>query len=109
MNHCCRGKAISIKNLFVCARAVLVCVCVCVCVPGPCMRVRACNLDYPACNAHAPYCDVICDPCGSSKFFDIISETARLSGKKLLNIKCVLIFSTTFVYNIFHSKKKLGR
>ena len=29
--------------------------------------------------------------------------------KKLLNIKCVLIFSMTFVWNISHSKKNLAR
>ena len=28
-------------------------------------------------------------------------------GKRLLNIKCVLIFSTTFVWNISHSKKNI--
>jgi len=29
--------------------------------------------------------------------------------KKLLNIKCVLIFSTTFVQKISHSKKNSAR
>ena len=46
-NHCWRGKAISIKYLCVCVRRA---------------RVRACSLAYPAHNAYAPYCDVICDP-----------------------------------------------
>ena len=56
--------------------------CVCVCpharehVPGRvgvCMSVHACSLAYPACNAYAPYCDVICGPSSPTTFFDIIS------------------------------------
>ena len=33
----------------------------------------------------------------------------RKKKKRLLNINCVLIFSTTFVYNISDSKKNLAR
>jgi hypothetical protein len=56
----------------------LVCVCVraCMWIPGcvaACMRVRACSLANPACNAYAPYCDVICGPSVSATFVDIIS------------------------------------
>ena len=40
---------------------------------GVCMRVHACSLANPACNAYAPCCDVICGPSGSTIFFDIIS------------------------------------
>ena len=40
---------------------------------GMCMRVRACSLANPACNAYAPYCDVICVPSASTQFLDIIS------------------------------------
>ena len=57
-----------------------VCVCVhlrtCVHVPGHVgmrMRVRAYNLAYPACNAYASFCDVICNPTVDTIFFDIIS------------------------------------
>ena len=32
-----------------------------------------------------------------------------ICGKKSRNIKCVLIFSTTLISNIFHSKKKSER
>jgi len=54
-NHCCTGKAISIKN------------CECVC-------VRACaRLIYAACNATVPYFIVTCGLSGSTKFFHIIS------------------------------------
>ena len=40
---------------------------------GVCMRIRACSLAYPAHYAYASYCDVICGPSVSIKFFDIIS------------------------------------
>jgi hypothetical protein len=70
-----------------------------------CMRVRACSLTYPTCNFYAPYYDVICCPSGSTIFFDIISQTARFWTNVIEGKRCVLIFSTTFVYNISHSKK----
>ena len=42
--------------------------------------------------------------------FLTLSNKHHTSGKKnLLIIKCVLIFSTTFVWNISHSKKKWAR
>ena len=64
-NHCCCGKAISITSFCVCVNA-WGC-------PSAWMRVRACSLAYPACNAYAPRCDVICGPSSSTIFFDIIS------------------------------------
>jgi hypothetical protein len=54
---------------------------------------------------------VSCDLPGSTVFVHIISQTARLSKKKN-NIEyemCFLIFSTTFVWNISHSKKNAAR
>ena len=39
--------------------------------PGAC--ACSCSLVNPACNAYAPYCDVICGPSVSTTFFDIIS------------------------------------
>jgi hypothetical protein len=51
---------------------------------------------------------VICGLPGCTKFSHIISQTARFS-KNVTELKmCVLIFSTTFVCNIFHSKKNLA-
>jgi len=54
-----------------------------------------CSLRYPACNAHAPYCHLWPAP-----FYNIFTHcliNGTTSEKTLLNIKCVLSFSTTFV------------
>ena len=48
--------------------------------------------------------DVICSIYGSTKFSHTISQTAGFSKKikeKLLNTKCVLIFSTAFSLKYF--------
>jgi hypothetical protein len=43
---------------------------------------------------------------GSTKFFyHSRTNGAIFEKKRLVNIKCVFIFSTTFVPNIFNSKK----
>ena len=69
-------------------------------------RKCVCSLWYPVWNAHAPYCHLwplrlycICPHC-------LINGTIK---KKLLNIKYVFIFSTTFVWHISHSKKNRSR
>ena len=48
---------------------------------GVCVRIIACSLAYPARNAYAPCCDVICGPSGSTTFFDILINGA-IFGKK---------------------------
>ena len=74
-------------------------VCVCVCI-----------LSYPACKAHAPYCFVICGLPRSTIFFHVITQTTRFSREnKLLNTKCVLIFSTNFDWNISNFKNKWAK
>jgi hypothetical protein len=72
-------------------------ICVCVCVlgrVGVCIRVRVCSLAHPARNAYAPYCDVICCTPSSTTFFEIISQTARFSEKKVIERK---MLSETFL------------
>ena len=72
-----------------------------------CMLARACSLAYPACNAYAPYCVVICDLSGFTKFFNIILQTARFSENVIEYKIHILNLSTSFVLNISHSKKDL--
>jgi len=52
---------------------------------------------------------VICGLSGCTIFFHITSKTVRLKKKELLNLKHILVFSTTFVRNISHSKKTWAR
>jgi len=50
---------------------------------------------------------VICGLSGSTIFLKLSKTTGLSTKKKVIEHKmCVLIFSTTFVYNICHSKKK---
>ena len=56
----------------------------------------ACSLRYPACNEHAAYYIVICVLPRSAILLHIISQKARISKKKKINIKCVFIFCITF-------------
>jgi len=69
-----------------------------------------CSLRYPAYNEHAPYCHL-----WSAPLYIIhltLSHKRHDFRKKKKNTEhktCVLIFSTTFVRNIFHSEKKRAR
>jgi hypothetical protein len=60
--------------------------------------VCVCSLWYPACNAHATYWDL-----WSVRLYDICPYYL------LLHIKCVSIFSTSSVWNIYSSKKNWAR
>jgi hypothetical protein len=63
---------------------------------------------FVACNAHEPYCHRWL--AGSTVFFYLTSHMALFFRKTLLNTKFfVMIFSTTFVWNIFHSKNNWAR
>jgi hypothetical protein len=87
-NNCCRWKAVSIAYF-----------CVCVCVQGVwgCrgagVCLCACSVISPARNA-PPYCHL--RPLWLHKIFRHYLINGMIFGKKLLNIKCVLIFSTKF-------------
>jgi hypothetical protein len=65
----------------------------------------ACSLNYTALNEHAPCYTVICGLSGSTNISTLSYKRQNFRKKKLTEYKmCVLIFSTTFVWNIYHSK-----
>jgi len=68
-----------------------------------------CSLIHPAQKAHTPCYNVICGPSGSSIFSHISHELHDFLEKVMEYKMCVLIFSTTFVQNISHSKKNSAR
>ena len=61
---------------------------------------RACSLTYPACTAYEPYC---LRPLWLRHIFGHYLINGTIFGKRLPNTKRVLIFSTTFIWNIFYS------
>ena len=68
-----------------------------------------CSLRYTACNAHAPYCHLL--PTQLYNIFPhyLINNTI-FEKKKIIERKiCVLIFCTTCVWKISHSKKSWAR
>ena len=74
-------------------------------------RVCVCSHECPACNANAPYCSL-----WHVRLYHILPHYL-IHGKrqdfrrekKLPNTKCVLIFYTSFVWNISHSRKNSAR
>ena len=67
-----------------------------------------CSLSYPACNAHGSYCNLWL--ASKYKIFSTLSHKRHDFRKNVTEHKmCVLIFSTTFVWNFSHSKKKWVR
>ena len=85
-NHCCRGKTISVTYSWVCV----------------------CSLRYPECKAHVSYY-IACLPVQYLSTLSGIGHDFRKKKKKSWKIKCVMIFATKFVWNIFHSKKNWAR
>ena len=55
-------------------------------------RVSVCSHRYPACNAHAPCCYLW--SVQLYKLFPHYLIKRTIFGRRLLNVKCVLIFST---------------
>ena len=97
MNHCCRGKALSITHWSAC---------VCLRVRagmwvlgrvGVCMRIRACSLANPVatCISHIVTSFLAPRP---TLYFSVLSHKRCYFRKKVTEHKmCVLVFSTSFV------------
>jgi len=74
--------------------------------------VCVCNLRYPACKAHAPYCIVICDLSGCTihVFFSphyLINGT--IFRKYLQNTKCAFCFSLIILSETFLILRRIQR
>jgi hypothetical protein len=94
-------------------------VCVCLCararafwrVPGRvgvCICVHAHRLAYPAYEAYAPCCDVICGRSGLHHIFrHLINGTIFGKKKKLLNTKSVFRFSLQLLSKVFLILRKI--
>jgi hypothetical protein len=69
--------------------------------------VYVCSLCYQTCNAHAPYCHP--RPVWSLQFFPHFLTNDMFFEKVIEHKMCVLIFSTTFFFDIYHSRKNSSR
>jgi hypothetical protein len=69
------------------------------------LLVYICGLRYPACNAHAPYCHLW--PAWLCSIFPHYVMNGMILENAIEHKMCVLIFSTTGVRNISHSKNSL--
>ena len=68
------------------------------------LRLCVCNLSYPACKAHVPYCNLWPVRLYNIFLYCLINATI-FEKKKVIEFRvCILIFSATFVGNISHSK-----
>ena len=66
-----------------------------------------CNLRYPACQAHVPYCHLWPD-----RLYSIFTHliNGKIFEKGVTEYQmCILISSTTFVWNISYSNEKWAR
>jgi len=65
------------------------------------LRACVCSLSFAASNVHSPFCYLWS--------VRLISYTARFSESFVGHTVCVLIFSTIFVWNIYHSNRNSAR
>jgi hypothetical protein len=93
-DHCSRGKAMSIAYWYACA-------CVCMWAPGRvgvCVRIRACSLDNPTCNARMRHIMTsFVAPRSPSHLSTLSHKRCNLREKVIYHKMRVFVFSTTFV------------
>jgi hypothetical protein len=68
-----------------------------------------CSLSYPACKAHAPYYIVIWSLSGCTIFYNSMSQTARFSEEKYLNVTRVFLFSLQLLSETFITLRRIQR
>ena len=73
------------------------------------LRGCVCSLRYPASNAHAPYCHLWSAGLYSIFPHYLINDTIFRGKKKLLNIMCGLIFSSSFFYEVLFILRRTER
>ena len=99
MNYFCCGKAINITYLCVCVRPIEW-ACTCACVHVALLIQHSIPIRYITTSIVAPL---------APPNFSTLSHKGHDSRKTIIEHEmCVLILSTTFVYNISHSKKNLA-
>ena len=68
-----------------------------------------CSLSSTECRAHAPYYIVMCGLCGSTILFPQYFISGTIFGKKLLNNKCVFLFSVQLLSETFLILRRILR
>jgi hypothetical protein len=80
--------------------------CPCVCVHGTGVCLHVCRLTYPICHMQASFC--LC-PLSLHHIFRHYLKKDDFRKKVTEHKMCVLVFSTTCIWNISHPKNKSAR
>jgi hypothetical protein len=70
---------------------------------------RACSLTYLACKTRVTCYNFICGISVSTIYLHVITYTARVSEKKLLNVGCVFLFSPEVLSETFLIPRRIQR
>jgi len=77
------------------------------CCSGKAVSVTYCECVFVALGIRHAKCmlRILFVACPARQYFSTLSRKRHIFERKSLTVKCVLIFSTSFVRNISHSKK----